>query len=473
MRRMSGMDAAFLYGETPSWHMHVSALLVCDPSTAPGGFTVERLKEVVASRLPQVPQFRWTYVEVPLGLDRPVWVEDRDFDIDFHIRRIGVPSPGGPAELGRLVGDLASYKLDRSRPLWEMWVIEGLEDGQVAILAKVHHAIVDGVSGAELATVILDVAPEAGPPPIAVRDTLVHERVPRPAELLARGVLHQATSPLRLARFGAQAARQGLTLASHLRRPRPAPMAFQAPRTSLNAQISPHRVFAAGRVEFERARALKDAFGVKVNDVVLALCAGALRRYLDERGELPANPLIAQVPVSLRTDVDRGEVGNKVGFMFASLATDVADPEERLRAIHESTTSAKEMQQALSAQRIMGLTDVAAPGVIGIAARMWSAAGLDRASPPAFNVIVSNVPGPPMPLYVAGAELRALYPMGPLLYGGGLNITVISYRGSLDFGFMACREAVPHPDAIAGHLEGALEELEAAAGLQQLPSPAS
>lgn len=471
MRRMGGMDAAFLYGETPSWHMHVSAVIIANPASAPGGdFDVDRLKELICQRLPQVPQFRWKYVEVPLGLDNPGWVEDRDFDVDHHVRRIAVPAPGGPEELGHLVGDLVSYKIDRRRPLWEMWVIEGLEDGRVAILAKVHHAIIDGASGTELATMVLDLQPEPAPPPVAVKDTLVHERVPGQLELLARGLWHQLLAPMRLARFSTQAVRQGVTFVSFMRRQRPPAVPFQAPRTSLNAEITPHRVFASSSVPLDRVRAVKDALDVKVNDVVLALCAGALRSYLEDNHELPPNALVAQVPVSLRSDGEASDVGNKVGFMFSSLATDEDDPVERVRAINKSTQSAKEMQQALSAQKILGLTDVTAPGIISLAARMWSAAGLDSSAPPAFNVIISNVPGPPMQLYIAGAEIESLFPMGPLLYGGGLNITVISYRGSMDFGFMACREAVPEPARIARMVEPALRDLEVALGL---PSGAS
>jgi diacylglycerol O-acyltransferase len=459
MRRMSGMDAAFLYGETSSWHMHVSAVLVVDADSAPEGFSTDRLRDVVAARLPQVPQFRWRYVEVPFGLDRPGWVEDRHFDIDHHIRRIGLPAPGGPAELTRLVGDLIGIKLDRTRPLWELWVIEGLEGGKVAILAKIHHSIIDGISGAELATVLLDLQPEPAPAPAGVRDTLAHLRTPSQLELLARGVWRQMLAPVRFARFGAQTVQQGALLAGFMRRPKAPVAPFQAPRTSLNATITPHRVFATARVPLATAKRIKDAHGVKLNDVVLAICGGALRRYLDERGELPPTPLVAQVPVSLRVDTDRREVGNKVGFMFASLATDVPDPVERLRAVQESTAQAKEMQRALSAKRIVGLTDMAAPAVIGMAARVFTAAGLEAAGPPPFNVIVSNVPGPPFPLYVAGAELLAMYPMGPLLYGGGLNVTVISYRDSLDFGIMACKEAVPEPERIAAGIDAAVAEL--------------
>jgi WS/DGAT/MGAT family acyltransferase len=463
MRRMGGQDAAFLYGETESWHMHVSALMTVDPSTAPHGFDFDRLKAHALERLPLVPQFRWKLVDVPLGLDRPGWIEETDFDPDFHIRRIAVPAPGGPAELGELVGRLASYKLDRRKPLWEMWVIEGVEDGRMAILTKMHHSIIDGVSGMGLAEAILDLEPDPPPRDTEVRESLHDRRVPGSLELLAMGALNTFTrTPYRFMRFGRQTVQQGLTAAGFYRR-KIAPVApFQAPRTSLNGEFTPHRRFAWTSVPLPRVKALKDRHEVKLNDVVLALCAGALRRYLQKNDELPDQPLIAQCPVSLRTDADRNDVGNKVGSMMVSLATDVVDPALRLESIHQSTQNAKEMQQALSVHKIMGLTETTPPGLIGLAARMYTGMGLGRMAP-AVNVVVSNVPGPPFPLYMAGARLEAMYPMGPLLMGMGLNVTVISYRESLDFGFMCCPEMIPQPDFIAEGVPLALEELEAAA----------
>ncbi|MFN8036317.1 MAG: wax ester/triacylglycerol synthase family O-acyltransferase [Acidimicrobiia bacterium] len=464
MRRLSGLDAAFLYGETPSWHMHVSALAIADPSGMPGGFDFERFKRVVVERLPLVPQFRWRLVEVPFGLDRPGWVEERDFDPDYHVRRIGCPAPGSRIELGELVGDLVSYKLDRSRPLWEMWVIEGLEDGKIAILTKVHHSIIDGASGMSIAPLIMDVQqePASVSPDQVPKDSLAGERVPSGLELFGRGVVHSMLTPWRTLRYSTQLGRWGVTIGRFARRREMPTMPFQAPRTSLNAEITPHRRFAYSSVPLDRVRAVRRAFDVKVNDVVLALCAGALRRYLEAGGELPDTPLVAQVPVSVRAEGDDA-VGNKVAAMFASLATDVDDPGERLRAINESTRSAKEMQRALAARRIMGLTDTTPPGLISLAARTYTAMGLDGRMAPVFNVIISNVPGPSFPLYIGGAKLESMLPMGPLLYGGGLNITVLSYLRNMDFGFMACREAVRDPWFIAEGIPLALDELEKAA----------
>ena len=464
MRRVSGIDAAFLYGETPAWHMHISAVMIGDPSTAPEDdpFSAEKFKRITEARLHLAPQFRWKLVEVPFGLDRPGWIEDPDFDIDAHIRRIGVPSPGGPEQLGNLIGDLVSIKLDRSKPLWEFWIIEGLEDGKVAILAKIHHSIIDGVSGSELATILMDL--EVDPPPTepATEERSV-EQVPNPFELVARGIGHTMLTPYRTVRFVNQSIRQGLTFIGFTQRPKTPPIPFQAPRTSFNTELTPHRRFAYQSVPLDDLRAIKDAFGVKLNDVVLALCSSTLRRYLESRDELPDSPLIAQVPVSLRTEEDSGHGGTKVGAMFASLATDVIDPVERLQAIHESTQGAKEMQQALNAEKIMGISETAPPALISLAARMYTAAGLDTLTPPIMNLIISNVPGPPFPIYCAGAKLEAMYPMGPLLYGTGINVTVFSYVDSVDFGFMVCRDVVDDPWFIAEGVSIALDELLQAA----------
>ncbi len=464
MHRVSGVDAAFLYGETPTWHMHVCGLIVVDPSTAPRPFSAERLKRAVEERLDEIPQFRWKLREVPLGLDRPVFTDDPDFDLDYHVRRIAVPAPGRREELGELVGDLCSYQLDRSRPLWEMWVIEGLDGGGVALLSKVHHSIVDGVTGAELATVLLDMEPD--PPPRKPAATGDRSAGPDPsnAELMVRGLVSMAATPFKLARYAPQLLRQGRTFISFASRDAPPAQPFQAPRTSFNRAITPHRRFVYTQVSLADVKAVKNAAGVKLNDVVLAICAGALRRYLEARSELPDQPLIAQVPVSTHTDESKGEVGTRVSAMFASLCTDIEDPAERLRGIYDATRSAKEMHQALSADRIMGLSDTTPPGLIAVAARTYTAAGLDGRTPPIFNLIISNVPGPPIDLYAIGAKVKGLYPMGPLLYGSGINITVLSSRTHIDVGAMVCQDIVPDPWFLVDGVPLALEELHAAVG---------
>jgi diacylglycerol O-acyltransferase / wax synthase len=463
MLRMGGQDAAFLYAETPEWHMHVAALMVVDPAGS-SIFSFERLRDLVIERLPELPQFRWRVVDVPLGLDRPGWEEATDFDPDYHIRRIAVPTPGGPAELGELVGRIASYKIDRSRPLWEMWIIEGLEDGRVGVLCKIHHSIIDGSSGAGLAEITLDVSPDPRPPSGEITSSIAHRPVPSVPERIAKGVVNTLVrTPYRIARFGGQAIRQGFDFVGVLRSNRVA-MPYTAPRVPFNGPLTAHRSFASARIDLERAKEIRRVLDVKLNDVVLAICAGALRGYLLDLDQLPKASLLAQCPVSVRTEAERDDVGNKVGSLFVTLGTEIADPLQRLQAIHQSTMSAKEMHRAMSVHRIMGLTETTPPGLIALAARAYSATGLDRAGSP-VNLVISNVPGPPMPLYMAGARLEAMYPMGPLLFDMALNITVISYCDAIDFGLMSCPQLLPEPADIARRIPSALTELELAIGI--------
>jgi WS/DGAT/MGAT family acyltransferase len=358
------------------------------------------------------------------------------------------------------VGDLVGIKIDRRRPLWEMWVIEGLADGKLALLAKIHHSIIDGVSGSELASVLLDI--EADPPVPDPEPERTIPPVPDGSELLARSAVSLLGVPVRMARYAGQAVRQGITALDYQRRATSPPVPFQAPRCRLNGTLTPQRRFAYASVPLEQVKQVKTAFDVKVNDVVLAICGGALRSYLELHDDLPTSPLIAQVPVSLRAEGD-GEVGTKVGAMFASLATNVTDPGLRLISIHESTRGAKEMQRALAVDRIMGLTDTTPPGLINLAARMYTAAQLDARTPPIMNLIISNVPGPPFPLYVGGAHVEALFPMGPLLYGTAVNVTVFSYEEHIGFGFMTCRDLVPDAWNLANAVQPALDDLVAAA----------
>ena len=365
MQRLSGLDASFLYLETPSSHMHVAGLMILDPSSAEGGVTLEDVKAVYSERLHLAPPFRRRLVEVPFGLHHPLWVEDPDFDIDYHIRATALPSPGTPEQLSTLVGRLSALPLDRTRPLWEVWVIEGLEDGNVAVLSKVHHAAIDGASGNELTVALLDLTPE-----VAVHEPdeeWVPDHIPNEVELLTYALTSLARQPLRVVR--ALSKTTGAALAVRRRNREepnlaPPPSPFSAPRTSFNTAISPRRSFAYTTVSLPTVKAVKNATGSTVNDVVLALCAGALRRYLDAHGEHPDAPLVAMVPVSVRTDDDK-EMGNRVSSMFASLATDVDDPVERLKVIHECMHEVKEQQKAIGADTLGDWAEFAAPALAG------------------------------------------------------------------------------------------------------------
>jgi diacylglycerol O-acyltransferase / wax synthase len=459
MDRLSGLDASFLYLETPAQLMHVCALMVLDPSTMPSSYTFDDLMAHIDDSVHDVPAFTRKIRGVPMGLDHPVWVRDQQFDIERHVHRLAVPSPGGYRELMDLCAHLAALPLDRSRPLWEMWVVEGYE-GKVVVFSKMHHATVDGVSGSNLISHLCSLEPDA--PPLALGEPQRHPRDPGRGELWGRAVIGTATKPLTLARVLRPSAELVTKSIGRAREGTAMAAPFSAPRTSFNGTITAHRTIALADLDLDEIKEIKKATGSTVNDVVLTLCGGALRAYLDERGELPASSLMATVPVSVREISKRSKGANKVSALFTKLGTDIDDPLARLRMLAERNRNAKAHHNAISADALQDWAEFAAPRVFGLAVRTYANLRLAEKHPVVHNLVISNVPGPPVPLYFMGARIEALYPLGPVFHGAGLNITVMSNAGIVHVGAIACRESVPDGDALVRHFPGELERLRKA-----------
>ena len=469
MDRLSGLDASFLYFENSAHLMHVCGLIVLDPSTIPGGYSFDSMRTTIHDRVQNTPTFRRKVHDHVLNLDHPIWVDDDEFDIERHVRRITASQPGGRMELAAVCSDLAAQPLDRSRPLWEFWVIDGLADGRVAVFTKMHHAVVDGVTGASLVTDLCSLAPDA--PPLNTRPPLELKRPPRDRDLIAQGLLRVAKRPLRLPRLLPETIGVIPSWVQRTRRREAMPAPFTAPRTSFNGTVTSHRTVAFTRVGLADVKEVKNAFGTTVNDVVLALCSGALRRYLDDNGELPDRSLVAMVPVSVHGKSEREGV-NRVSGMFTTLASDKTDPVERLRAIAEQTTVAKAHHNTISASMLQDWAQFAPPNTLGLAVRLVAKLRLVERTPVIHNLVISNVPGPPMPIYFGGARILGFYPFGPVFHGAGLNVTVVSSDGQLDVGLIAARELTPDLWSLADDFGPALAELVSAArATQPEPSP--
>ncbi|MFC4001040.1 wax ester/triacylglycerol synthase family O-acyltransferase [Prauserella oleivorans] len=455
MQPLSGLDASFLYLETPAQPLHVCALLTLDPGTVEGGYSYAGLVERLGERVNGAPAFRRRLYNPPLNLGHPVWVEDRDFSLERHVHRTVLPAPGGHAELAELCADIAGRPLERNRPLWEMTVIEGLADGGVAVLAKMHHASVDGVSGANLLASLagLDAGPE---PPEG------HPANPRPPGQLAMlrsSALTLARRPFELLRLLPGLAGMVPRWVGRSLQGKNMPTPFTAPRTSFNGTITGHRSVAFTQVGLDEVKAVKNAFGVTVNDVVLAMCTGALRRYLDDRGELPPDPLVATVPVSIHDRTSRVEGSNRVSAFFASLPTHLAEPAARVYMIAESNRHAKDHHNTIDADMLQDWAQFAAETTFGLAVRAYSALRLAERHPVIHNLVVSNVPGPPSDISLLGARVTGMYPLGPVFHGAGLNITVLSTGGTVNVGVLGARELVPEPWRITDAIPQSLRDL--------------
>ena len=488
MQQLSGVDASFLYMESPTTFGHVSSLIMYDPKgTDAAGY--EATKQLFAERLHLLEPMRRRLATVPFDLDHPYWIEDPHLDLDFHIRQTAVPPPGTDEQLADLVARLIARPLDRSRPLWELYVIYGHESGNVAQLTKIHHAAIDGVGGAQLLANILDLEPNA---PLRPGEVPPPEPVPSQEQMFVRGLASLATRPYKQGRLAIRMLRElpsvgkAFDWASVAQAvPEPVARVFGAaprseedqpvelsdtggltrPSTRFNNKIGPHRRFAFTTVPLADVKAVKTALGVTVNDVVLGMCAGALRTYLDKKGELPEESLRCMIPVSVRTEEEANTWGNRVSGMMAALATDVADPVDRLRVIHEETLRAKESLGALPADLLTDAVEFAPPAIFARASRVMARTAIANRIDPPFNLIISNVPGPQFPLYAGEAEMLSYIPVSAIADTQGLNMTIMSYNGRCDFGLVADRDSVPDLWDLCHMLEDALEELKDIAGV--------
>ncbi|HEY8082094.1 MAG TPA: wax ester/triacylglycerol synthase family O-acyltransferase [Solirubrobacterales bacterium] len=455
--RLTAVDASFLTNETSSSHMHIGGILIFE---GPPPRYVD-LVEHVRGRLAKVPRFRQRLAVPPIEAGRPLWVDDVNFNLTYHVRHTALPTPGGEEALRRLAGRVFSQQLDRSKPLWEMWLVQGLEKDRFAILTKTHHAAVDGISGVDIGTVLFDLEPV--PEPAPVDDGWKPQPTPSTRQLLARGASDAAAAPFKLAEQAVGAARHPETAARRLAEALEGvgevvgALADPAPKVPLNQPIGPHRRFTLARSELATFKRIKDGLGGTVNDVVLAVVTGALRSWLQERGvRTEGLELRALVPVSIRAENERGELGNRLAAMRGPLPVYLEDPVRRLRVVTEQMEGLKRSKQALGAEVIARFNDFAPPTLLAQASRLNFSTRL-------FNLIVTNVPGPQIPLYVLGRELQEAFPVAFLPENHALAVAIMSYNGSVGFGLLGDYDSMDDIESIAAGIEASLAELEEAA----------
>lgn len=483
MRQLSALDAQFLNFDDGRSVGHVGGLAIYDPATVPGGrFTLERLLDLLRQRLPLLRPLRERLVEVPFGLDYPYWVEDPDFDLEYHVREIALPAPGDDRQLAEQVARIHARPLDRSHPLWETYLISGLAGDRVGVFSKIHHAAVDGMSGAEVLVALTDLTAEGREPPPPVPPP--SSPVPGQWAMLAYGLAGLPKQPLRALGALPRTLRHldenpalrtvpGITrlgslvqLVPGLRRSErdgevlDEPRA-RTPRTRFNRPVSAHRRIAFTSLSLSMVKDVKNHFAATVNDVVITVCASAVRSWLDKHGELPETPLVGMIPLSVRTREQVGTFGNRVSLMMVPIPTDLAQPGPRLARAHAVLASAKIVHKAIPASVLQDSSQLVPPAILGRASRAALAALSRTPIEPMCNLIISNVPGSPVPLYLGGALLVANYPISAITHGVGLNITVLSYRDALDVGVVVDREQMSDPWELTDGMRAALEELHA------------
>ena len=453
MEEMTGLDARFLYSETPTVHMHTLKIVVIDARRRPAPLTPDLFRDLLEERLDRMPVLRRRPVAVPLRLGRPVWIDDPDFDLARHVTWCRAPEPGGKRELADIAARVAAVPLDRDRPLWDMTVVDGLEGGRVAVVVKLHHALADGGSAVAMLQNAFVTDPAR-----AVEDPFRPEPEPTDGVLLRRAMRARGRRLRELPDLGRQ------TLAG-LRAARSAALEvggtpaapFSGPRTSLNVSLSAERTFAMTELAIAELLAIKTAVGATLNGVFLALCAGALRRYLGKRGEPTERSLVAGVPVGIRQGTDHLS-GNHVDSMYVPLPVDLADPAERLRAVHDAAVRARRIREAMGhglLERRAAMTPV---NLYSPVIRLWGRTGLSNRLRPPINLVASNVPGPREPLEAGGGVIGALYSVGPILEGIGLNVTAWSYVDQLHVSVLGCPVSLPDPWELTEAMDAELDE---------------
>jgi len=469
VEQLTGVDASFVYTETSRTPMHIGSLCIYDPSSAPGGKV--RFKDIlshVGSRLHLSRSFRQKLQKMPLNVDHPYWIDDPEFDIEFHIRHIALPQPGDWRQLCIQTARLHSRPIDLSKPLWEFWVIEGLDNipnipkGSYAIVSKIHHSAIDGVSGVEIAQAVHTLTPEIVEPEQPPERHKTYR--PSSLELLAKVQLNAVTKPFHRIDVVRRMAPGAMKYLAGVRRGEFELFGKKVPRTRFNGVASGQRVVDGRGFDLENIKTIRKKIpGATVNDVMLTLVGGALRKYLKEKGELPAEPMIAMAPVSVRSENEKGAMGNEVSALSVSVGTHISDPLARLHYVYDTTKTSKAMSNAIGARQLADASKLAPSMVSGVAARLYTRLGLANRIRPIFNTVVSNVPGPPVPLYMNGAKMVASYGLGPVLDGVGLFHAVTSYCGQIVVCFSSCRKMMPDPEHYVQCLQDSYDELYDAA----------
>lgn len=467
LQQLSPLDASFVYMESPTTPMHIASLAMYDGTDSPvAPLDEKKILAFFADRLNQWSKTRQRLVKVPLDADYPYWIEDREFDLSYHIRRIGLPKPASIEELHRLAARIFSRPMDMTRPLWEIYVIDGLDgldgmgEGSFALLAKTHHAAVDGASGIHLMELLHDLQAEPRKPAPTGEPKLT-DPYPTDFELMLRTGLNNLRQPFRFARVLAQSAGAVRETIKSFK-PRELPSAQTVPKTRFNGKVSSQRVMRWSTFSVSDISALrKPVAGASINDAIITICAGGLRRYLEAKQELNANSLIAMAPINVRTEADKAAAGNQVSAMFVPIGTNIADPIERLAAVRRATRSSKELGQAVGAKALTDYSKFVPAYTAAMAARLMS--NMAATNNPVFNLTITNVPGPQVPLYSMGARMTNSLGMAPLAQGMGLIMPITSYCGEIAIGFTSCRDMVPDPDFLKECIEASYTEFAAAA----------